>query len=404
MKIWSILIYGLLSGPALCGSFKWDPIVLKSYADSGAGIKAESTSDGVLHIIGQQYNTTFKGFTYHKLYPNGTLTQSFISLSPNNHPHPSLSFQVSRDGRQILLAYEGRRNGSSTKPQYITEVFFIESADGGTSWSQPVKMVREDMEDSVYRSKPWLLLEKDTGRVYVGYIYANMHGTIRDNHVMLSIREPGKKTFEAEFIIPGNFCPHSTSLGYTVDKETGKRYLHMFWTVQHEGMHYTHSTDNGKTWRKSILIGHGSSIKTPPPAAINVDASPCFIYTQHGAHDLMVAWSSNHGLSMQNQIKVYSGSAHRNSLTMCGDEGRGIVVTVDVKHSGAAGYVGFMQVGSKRFVSLPYPFAKMDLYSTTYPEVACAHLGNNQYSIVFVVENYRRKFTYLVHGTLKVSQ
>eukprot|EP00826_Nyctotherus_ovalis_P021680 TRINITY_DN17040_c0_g1_i3.p1 TRINITY_DN17040_c0_g1~~TRINITY_DN17040_c0_g1_i3.p1 ORF type:complete len:409 (+),score=27.83 TRINITY_DN17040_c0_g1_i3:138-1364(+) len=371
--------------------------------ENGKDLRSHMTRDGVLHLFWRQDNATSAGIIYRTQFSNGSVINwRKIELNNAIKTINGLSTQISDNGKHILIAYQGYRvkpkaecNGIDTDS--CDEIFFMESGDGGESWSRPIRMNRVDMNDVEMRTWPTMLLEKDTGRVYI--VYGSKKPNIRDYNLIISVKQPGKQSFDLESVHPRRASTVLTSLGYTIDKATSRRYVHLFWKTR-EDLYYTRSVDNGVTWSTDKTIGKNGMLNVLPVVAINAETLEGGLYVQYGNRDMNIIWSRDHGDTFNQPLRVGSISMRQVGMELCGCK-TNILFFADLHYSSSYGHLRFLYPYEKNLITLPYPFSSIYILGTVYPKLICVPTGADAYSLTFIIENPRRGYFYLAHGVLK---
>lgn len=173
---------------------------------------------------------------------------SSVVLNPKLYLEPAKAVIVGDDKGHVYIFIVGYVEISLQVPRSI---FFAESADSGTTWTNLTALTLQDTEVNVCATAA--LVVKKTGRillVYTQYMYTTNEGSIR-----FLTRAPGSAVFSRERIIQRvDMIPSDTiQVAYGVNGN-GKLAFHLFWAHQDGGMYYTQSSDNGASWSTLVLI------------------------------------------------------------------------------------------------------------------------------------------------------
>ena len=139
----------------------------------------------------------------------------YLRFGPNNEisptklldsPHTCFSrFIINgyNDGKSIFIVYEGRRKRIPGRCVNITDacndIYFLESADGGISWSKEIAVPRRDLNDHEDREFPKLFITHQN-RIWIfyrmsgladapySYVTRSLGASVFSNEIKLSIR------------------------------------------------------------------------------------------------------------------------------------------------------------------------------------------------------------------------
>jgi len=400
----NIFLIALLPILVLSIQFQWDLRLHLDNVEYGRNFVSQYSLDGVAHFFWIETNKGSLRLLYQALHPNKTLTER-KTISTGTHLlkiSPTVTAQVSNDGKHVLAAYTGYRVSPETScddnsRNSCFEIFFTESINSGKDWDEPIRMNREDMNDVKHRSYPAMLLEKDTGRVYIGY---NTY-----NNLTISIREPGNKKFEMEYMLPNKTFAEGMALGYTIDKKNSIRYIHWFWTtLSYETLYYKYSIDNGKTWTNDMTLLQSVTIKKPPAIAINTEALEGGIHIQYFQkhdtirQDVRMIWSKDHGKLWEGPQVLDETYYNANSINMCGNKEQAFIISSNMETMVTPGYIRFVPIQGSNAYDIPYPFNQVDFATSGYSDISCVHIGNEKYLVTHMVLDNEAKSLYLAHG------
>lgn len=184
------------------------------------------------------------------------------------HTYRIPALAVTPDG-VLVAAYDRRNNNAGDLPNDI-DVLVRTSRDDGRTWTDPV--VVADYSGGVGVGDPSLIIDRETGRIFVFYAYgppgigyfASGQGNDPDStkilHADYSYSDDGGKTWTARRITQqikdpswyGMFASSGTGIQLT----TGR--LIQQYAVRKDGQNYAgsaYSDDHGETWKMGELVG-----------------------------------------------------------------------------------------------------------------------------------------------------
>eukprot|EP00826_Nyctotherus_ovalis_P062354 TRINITY_DN9005_c0_g2_i4.p1 TRINITY_DN9005_c0_g2~~TRINITY_DN9005_c0_g2_i4.p1 ORF type:complete len:407 (+),score=75.08 TRINITY_DN9005_c0_g2_i4:72-1292(+) len=344
---------------------------------------------------------------YHLLYrarlSTGELTEKkLLSAKP---PLPEfynqISVQSAEDGKQILLAYGGYRRASSKgcttrNDASCIEIYFTESLDGGANWKAPARVNRTEQEDLVHRSMPSMALEKDTGRVYITYLY-NMYSAMQ-------VRDPGKLIFNPEKQLSVYTFSMTMNMGYTISRKDGKRYLHLVW-YENDGhrarsIYYSRSEDGGQTWTRRIVLAKQYKGEGVPSLAIDTEAAEGGVYVQYWEERVVrILWSKDHGATWGERVTIKKALYPNDAITICGGRDKGRVFTMNHGLGPIAGNFKYFETSAApSVVSLRYPFNGFK--AAKNPSLHCAKGTQGEFVLAASILDPSNNEIYMVRGVL----
>eukprot|EP00826_Nyctotherus_ovalis_P014838 TRINITY_DN14172_c0_g3_i2.p2 TRINITY_DN14172_c0_g3~~TRINITY_DN14172_c0_g3_i2.p2 ORF type:complete len:182 (+),score=18.67 TRINITY_DN14172_c0_g3_i2:24-548(+) len=137
--------------------------------------QAHISTDGNIHLLLKlSWTNIDSGILYQRLMPNGTVIREKVVVEAERHrsiPCETNPVQVSDDGTHLVMVYRAAIMGDPD-----LQLLLKESLDGGETWSGD-KVVSNNIIGKI--SGCTVLLEKDTGRVYVFYTSSlSIYGTV----------------------------------------------------------------------------------------------------------------------------------------------------------------------------------------------------------------------------------
>eukprot|EP00826_Nyctotherus_ovalis_P039466 TRINITY_DN37_c0_g1_i4.p4 TRINITY_DN37_c0_g1~~TRINITY_DN37_c0_g1_i4.p4 ORF type:complete len:144 (-),score=33.81 TRINITY_DN37_c0_g1_i4:151-582(-) len=124
------------------------------------------------------------------------------------------------------------------------------------------------------------------------------------------------------------------------------------------------------------------------------------VYAQsEDSEGLKVSRSRDRGNTFGKAIRAGAGKDHQNRMNICGESGKGILVSTHFSFVPGKGYVKYLPLHGDHFLRLPYPFTKN--FGLRNYVTACKYMGNNEYSILIIAGYDNQKLTVVLRGTLK---
>jgi len=201
----------------------------------------------ITHMLWIENDANIFKLAYAKLMPDRK-TVTFTKYLETEH-RARLSHIIGEgDGKHILLAYDAKRTQGDTldcdekETRGCYEIFFMESMDGGDTWTKPVQIKHDNVNDPLDRKGPRLTYIKDSQLTFITYWKSGP---------MAYAKRTGSGDFTSETILTSSAHTAYQSIVHTVDKNTKKAKLHFTysdWVYPTEHLMYTFSVDNGATW------------------------------------------------------------------------------------------------------------------------------------------------------------
>lgn len=379
MNIFLIFCFPTL---ALSAYIDWKQMIQLN-GRGGVQVLSLTSHNGIAHILWQTLSSTngseVRGeIRYQKYIPNGVLTNPVTIATDVRVILESMSVDMSANGRHILVAYASYRN---------SDIYLTESFNGGGTWTRPVSVSNSAGGRS--KMKPSVLLEKDTGRVYVQYVEVWNR--------WLAVREPEAWWFNPQVLISNRGLAYGGYLGQSIDEKNWKRYLHLVYHEEYMNkrrMLYMKSSNRGRDWTKPEVIEPNTDIVLPLSVATDIEGR---IYIQyHIGNGFKISWSKNHGSNWESPLSPGSGPLTRHALTLCGKGFKEKLFSLSGKLPYGTGFLRYMSVDEKKFKALKYPFP--DLREIVSAHVSCACNENGQYVVVAVLQDYLVNKTFVAYG------
>lgn len=365
----------------LCAEIEWKKMV-EVGSEGGPQTLTLTSSNGDSHYFWLSGDYSDASIQYTKASADGTLTSPKAATGSTRVQlvYNSMAGDISADGQHLLLVFCG---GEST------DVYLVESFDGGREWKEPVRVMKERNG----RKTPKVLLEKETGRIYVMY---NMNYGIG-----LTVREPGAESFTDETLVLNNQSRGDIYLTQVKDKETSKPVFHLFADLSgYTGTAVDHlvSFDNGKNWTysKAITAVISSSLKIP----VAVGAEGHFYVQYHtykSPRRAEVVWTKNYGETWERPIAMRSAVPNCYAITMCGKGNYERVISVNGGVPESSGYVKYLKPGETKFEDLKYPLPFALKIRDVDVSCGCDEYGKYTLAAMLVDGNTRK--VYIAYGS-----
>lgn len=398
-----LLILGCLCGMVACASFTWDFTNKERKRDMTGRLAYSSTPDGTIHVFWERSNENdIEGFEHKVITPNGTIVKKpYMDISDIAVFVYSLATEVSNDGKYVFLVFDAglldlKGESKNGRDDGQLKLMYMESTDGGTSWSEPEFVVGKS-GDYIARYAPSVYMERDTGRLYVLYAKVIDEKSKKEG-VALAIREPGKTKFENEIDLPSLDSVEWDYIGQSIEKN--KKYLHAFARGKSGQVMYSHSTDNGKKWSKFKEIAYGRSNKNMIQVAMNDHAVEGRIYLQYDdSYESYIVWSDDHGTKFQGPVKVGASDRTTEMIAVCGTGKKGILLSAHLHDSYEKSFIKAAIVPAKtiNLKDLPYPFQRRIHQQLIH----CRHVESDTYHVTYLGADNNFDLAYVARGTLK---
>ena len=218
---------------------KWGtPVKVIDYAALVETIYTDET--GISHIFNcdtRDYNLYYK-----RLYPNMSLSSEVML---HDLCRSTVSIASTDNDKNLYVAYTRSRSSSS---RYM-DVAYIESHDGGKSWTKPIIVPRQNMDDEIHRYLPIVLITENK-KVWIFYRkskYMSPGETISalsstDGVMNYVTKSKGSSVFQNEISV--NITVKLAGVTYT--KNNGKSVISIIYGGPDIKIYYT--DNNGVSW------------------------------------------------------------------------------------------------------------------------------------------------------------
>jgi len=400
-----ILAISLLCGVVMSATFTWDSVKRGSKKSSTGEFTSTTTADGTIHMFWERSTGEFQGIDHQVITPEGDFAKRpTIDFSDDFAYVDAISAQAFDNGKDLILVLDagfyGLDNNIPTNDGKL-KVFYIESSDRGITWTDP-ELVAGTSMDGIIRHSPSIHIEQSTGRIYVLYNYK----TSKENEYCfaVAVREPGKKTFEPEILLPKIPRADWSHIGQTVDKKNSKEYLHAVGRTKTGDVIYSRSSDRGKTWDNFRTLGSGRTKEAKLQVAINTRAVEAGIFIQYDdTYESILLWSNDHGDSFIRRVKVGYSDGKTDLLNICGYNGKGLLFSAHHDRPVEDSFikVSIIPDNPGNLMNLPYPFLKEDKGYMRQLGIHCRYVAQGHYSLTYISSDPNFDLVFVAFGTFK---
>ena len=244
----SLALYCFLS-LSLC---QWSaPILMKTdIADSYPALYISPTS-GHKFVFYPQSDSTTSSLCY-KVLDASDVVQTEICMKQTVLVK-DICTAGTVNGQSIFVTFSARRsitskNCTDTDVSGCSDIYFIESSNGGDSWTKPKAVPRRNMTDAANRKSPQVLYMEESKRLFIFYLVP-----AEDDHAIFQVTRPeGSLLFSNEAQVYRNSYP-MTKLQVAYTNAYGESFVHIAFE-QLYWMTLLVSRTNGATWLPAIPI------------------------------------------------------------------------------------------------------------------------------------------------------
>lgn len=290
----------------------------------------------------------------------------------------SLAADISNDGQHLLLVFV-------SGPGRTRCIYFTESRNRGEEWTEPICI-------RCGGNYPALLLEKDTGKVYVMF-----NGDIRTK---LMVREPGAAEFSREIVVYDHYVNGGKYLVQVADKNTSKQVFHWFTGTEdpRNKIDYLLSFNDARSWTHYRTIASNLVTSADLPVAVGTEGHFYIQYRKKSEpHRIEVAWSKNYGKTWETPISMGKSNQTHHTIAMCGKGINERVISVDGKTLHSNGYMRYLKPGETEFKDLNYPFSKFGEVKDVH--VSCAYDEDGKYTVALILFGEVPYGAHIAYGT-----
>ena len=274
-----------------------------TYGEDAIGF-AKSTDGGVTCTKSRVYSAANFGI-------RGNLKTTSIRVSS----FPSMTVDRSGGARNGYIYICWPQKGvtpAGTDP----DIVMIRSTNGGTTWSAPVRVNNDALNNGKDQYYPWCTVDQASGQLHVVF-YDNRNTTTDSSGVFMATSSDGGLTFENYQVSNANFKPKSISgladgyQGDYIGVAAANGTAYPFWADDRTG--------NYQAWTTKVTFGP-SIVHSPLPNTENI-AGPYIVNATITSTNPLVA----------NSIKVYWGrgvGVINDSLTMTNSGGNNYTVNI----------------------------------------------------------------------------
>jgi len=320
MKIFLSILFTLLWLTCTC---TWTPPekITSSTAESSFPQIYIDPMTRITHMVWIENPSTEFKLVYSRKNPGGKPTTPIVLEA---RYRPRLSDIIGEgDGKHIMVTYDAKRaqgDSNDCTPEDergCYEIYFIESLNGGDTWSRPVMITRDNLKDKKDRKGPKVVYVKENKMTFITYFCQG---------AMAFAKREGGGSFTKEIIMPFGERTAYQSMTYTVNPSTKKVKLHFTyteWAYPLEWLLYTSSSDFGATWtdRRTLAINRHESNYDSYIRAFAVgdnDIVPGGIFvTFIRDNKVMLIWSKDEGNTWSRALNTNSDDAVAPRIQLC---------------------------------------------------------------------------------------
>jgi len=409
MKTTRYWLFCMLPIIMLCAPIAWEPIqkISENTNEKRMPTLHHCPTTGITHIFWEQLNPAKDLYLFYRArYQNNTFSP--IKQLDMNHPlafyENQISVQSTPDCSKIFVAYAAYRVQSNKgctvwNKNSCLEVFFIETENHGVTWSEPVKIKRENFDDETHRTLPSMVYEKESGKLFIAY-YIDMNGGY-------IYRDKEQKNFTEEKRLSLYMFGRILHMGYTHDANSNKKYLQVVWweddLERTKSIYYARSEDEGENWTHRMELVKRYKSENLPDLAIDTNAAAGSIYVQYSDKDsIYIMWSKDHGFTWEKNITVGRAFTEYNAITICGLKGKGKVFSMAPGFAMTAGFLKSMDAGQQStLVDLGYPYTHVK--EMKWPNMHCGYSENGDLTIVATLVDQKESEILLARGKIKAN-
>lgn len=315
----ALLLLGFLLAASALGSWDTPFAITNRSRDSTFPQMYIDPNTKITHAVWiDSLNMEYR-LAYARINPDNTMSTPILLESA----HRARLSQIigSGDGKRILITYDAKRGQgdkvdcAADTPQGCYEIFFIESKDGGMTWSSPV-MIKHSL-DYIDRKGPRIDFVKETSQVIITYWASGP--------MAFTTRKSDTSDFTTETLFPFSKSTAYQSIVHTYS-DNGTPIFHFFyvnWSYPNEHLMYTQSEDNGQTWlapKQLQLYVH----KTPsdsffrPFAVANHRIMAKAVYVAFVLNnEVHMKWTLDNGNTWSPLQKAHDGNAIAPRIQIC---------------------------------------------------------------------------------------
>ena len=324
---------------------------------------------------------------YRRQYQNGIFSE--VEILDLDHECEQVAVTGAFDGEQIFVAYAADRRSKHTHCTIDTkdgclDIYSLNSADGGFTWSMPRQVPRSNTNDVLNRQYPSIIRSSLTGRVWIFYAVSNVG--VDASSIAFVTKAGDSITYATERVL--GFHPELilTVSAATTTFSGSATMIHVAWTGEvNKQIRLTHiaSTTNGDSWTNYQVPGNGflgqftSEVRMDPTYL-------AMTYLQTAQSPSQVAVSTNAGKDWRLiSISSYPGIA---DASICFKYSKNDALLFTFVNAGSGngqfkGEFGYIRLSDGQWIRGTNPFGEMNLaYS---PTIRC-YTENNQFVIKVV--------------------
>jgi len=316
MKGTSLLLLSALLASALAGWWTKPTVVVRSLLPMLFQAQVTDPYQNQTHFLYSYQDGIIRQQLYFQSVIDDKVGSAIPIMKGYYHAGPS---DIQLFEGKLYLALNVLRDESALE---YRDVYFMESADKGKTWSAAVAVPREDMKDAFHRYSPMVVPNEANDRVCLVYFKAAKGQAEGD--VCWACRAPGSKVFGNEVAIVKG-VPVISRVRMAASVHNLRVTLHLLYVAKNENanaLFYHKSTDNGLTWTRQKLSDYGTLEAYQEPALITgpsdyKDGRLVVGYSYRGNGDAAMYTSYDNGEKWSSSMLSGSSKYAITSLALC---------------------------------------------------------------------------------------
>ncbi len=329
------------------------------------------------HYFWCQHNLTTNAFNLlHRTQQPGSSDLSPIQLLDTEHECEELTITGPNDGLHVYIAYGADRRTPHThcskdNTDGCLDVYSIDSADAGSTWTRPQQIQRDARDDIWNRAYPRILLHPITGRLWIFYVLSNVEKT---SYTIGFVTRPRDSSVYSKEKMLNQQKELIMGLAAGLSRKKTTNTIHVVWTNDEKKdlqVREAYSTSEGVKWKYSKIVGTGYSGRLVSDLAMDQQYM-ALAYLSGTTAPSRLAVTTNGGDSWQ--LKELSENTGLEDLALCYKTGKknAILFTLlnaEVQTEKFEGEFGYIKVSEDRWVRDENPFGDKNLVYD--PNVRC---------------------------------
>lgn len=399
MNTCMFVLFCLFSGLVVRGQFSWEQFTWDTlYAirkqQNTSAFAYHQPGEGELHMFWEKSTDAGKVLVYQVLtFRNVVEVRKEIRAKNRNERFLQIDAKVSSDQKHVAVVYTTRQpsNYCGYSPfNFCSQVFFIESRDGGKNWSEPISVSGNGLER--YNRLNASIAMDHLGRIYIAYQISSKPNANSFSYIGLAFRDVHTSVFKTSVVPSTPPVMHTLSLALTTERGS---WVHLF--VQANGdLLYSRSANNGEEWSKFRIIEdglEGHRIQTLA-TSLYLWESGLFLQVNDNEKGLLV-WSKNHGATFEASLRMPYKVDHDSKLSVCSSSR--VVLS---SHYNSEGLPTISILHKKNaFEKKQSPFSIVMEKNLKTLALSCRVGKGKSYVISFIAGSHTSHRAYTAHGT-----